>query len=110
MLVDVVRMRVDGVKRPRDAILNDVPTRAELLMKTSDWRDPLELRVSEPTTFAFLAVPGDPPGGQSLLPMLVRASKRPDGENGFVVVGEEMHYGTGTPYRPQAWWCRVVHR
>lgn len=106
MLVDVVCLRREGVKLPRDAVLAAVPVRGRLTI--ASWRQGYG---GGPVTImhdAHLSTGNDPMQGQ-LLPSLHQARVTRIQGNALVVVGEERlgRFGTPPGY-PQAWWCRLV--
>lgn len=112
MLVDVVRMRDDGVKLPGDVVRSTPPVRGRLVIVTVPWR-----AISMPhlertdTTFVRLLqvpLPTSADEGPLLLPELRDGRFRKwDGQQG-VIVGIETNYAkTVDCDRAQAWWCRL---
>jgi hypothetical protein len=106
MLVDVVRLRCRGVKRPREEVLSATPVRGELIMSnarpgTQYWRD------RERPVLAGLLRPGS---AQWLLPPLDYARVTRRNAQAMVIFGFEevgVHRRRMEVF-PQAWWARIV--
>jgi len=99
MLIDVVMMRREGVKRSQEEILAAKPLRAELVVHTVD-----------ATTYALLTRPWDGPSAPGThLPQLQQARVRTIKGDALMLHGLEfagMHHERRQV--PQAWWCRVL--
>lgn len=99
MLVDVVMMRAEGEKRPREELLAAKPLRAELVVHTVG-----------ASTYAILTRPWDGPSAPGThLPQLQQARVRAIKGNALMLHGTEfagMHHERRQV--PQAWWCRVL--
>ena len=107
MLIDLVLMRCEGVKRPRDAILAAVPMRG--LLRISTFRAGVRAAPGIPavqTSVALERLDGLP--GAPLASMGEARVTRLTGDT-IIIVGLESH-GHPTLGRPlpQAWWCRMV--
>lgn len=106
MLVDVVRMRSEGVRLTPTEWAATPAIRGELRIHTG----PTEvIRAStEPRPIVRMASLLAP-DGKGLLQPLINAWVREMHGDQFLVVGEEFvarHYAH--PFDPQAWWCTVV--
>lgn len=105
MLVDVVRLRHEGKKLPKEAVLAAAPLRGYL--RIYSWR----LATSEATTLVWSAsissydeIPYTP-----ALPCLESARVTRIQGNDMIIVGKERPgYLDAGPTYPQAWWCRLV--
>jgi hypothetical protein len=97
MLVDVIRLRADGVKLSPEAVKAATPIRGDL--RFGAYR--LDTGV-----FYDAVLKGSPgAGGTSLIPDLTDAFIRKIKGQDMVIVGNERH---GKELRSQAWWCKVV--
>lgn len=99
MLVDVILLRCEGQKRPKDEVLGAKPLRAELRVQQSPGG-----------LIAHLLFPWNGPAGPgSNVPTLQDCRlKRMTGDD-IVLLGAEwvgMHHVRRRV--PQAWWCRIV--
>lgn len=102
MLVDVVRLRVGGVKLTPAQVQAAPRIRGELLY--TSWLLGAEGRVFEATLKDSFGS-----GGSSLIPDLTRASIRKIEGPNIMFVGEEIHGGFNPEDRvKQAWWCVIV--
>lgn len=105
MLVDVVELRHEGIKRSRESLRSVVPVRGMLVVETRPWRQlwcPHEPYVE--TTLALLR---DTSG--RLMPELHDAHVRHLVDLQLVVTGiETVAVGHSHMEWPQAWWCRLV--
>lgn len=99
MLVDVVMMRSEGVKRPRDDLLAAQPLRGELVVHTAG-----------PTAYAILTRPWQgPTAAGTALPQLQQCRIRTIKGDTLMLHGLEfvgMHHERRQV--PQAWWCKVL--
>lgn len=110
MLVDVVRLRADGVKLSPESLRTAAVTRGHLHF--SSWIRGGNVGGWEPGRVfeATLKTAIGGPGGNSLIPDLTEARvKKIEGDN-IIVVGAELVGGFTTSHaRAQAWWCRLVY-
>lgn len=100
MLVDVVLLRREGLKIPREEVLAEVPLRADL--SVTEWPGLRQALL----TFASA---GEPMHGSPRYILDDCRLRRLEG-NSFVLVGLEwvgMHWER--KQAPQAWWCRLVN-
>lgn len=101
MLVDVVQLRREGVKLPRDAVRASEPMRGELEINNHGGVCRAILKSPEVETGGF----GTP------VPTLSDCRVRSMYGNDFVIVGfETIGPFHATRKVPQAWWARVVER
>lgn len=99
MLIDMVSLRCDGVKRPRAEVLQTRPLRAELTVENLPGGNIARL------TFPWL---GEVAPGTNVPTLQDCRLQRLVGDS-FVLVGAEyvgMHHERRRV--PQAWWCRSV--
>ncbi|TXI25581.1 MAG: hypothetical protein E6Q67_00915 [Roseateles sp.] len=99
MLVDVIPLRREGEKRPKDEILGDRPLRAELRVQQA----PGGLIAQLLFPSRGLASPGDN------VPTLQDCRLQRMTGDDIVLLGAEwigMHHERRRV--PQAWWCRIV--
>lgn len=102
MLVDVVRLRVDGVKLTAAQVQTAPRIRGELLYTSL-------LLGAEGRVFEATIKSTSHSGGSSLIPDLTRATIRKIEGPNIMIVGEELHGGFRPENRvPQAWWCKIV--
>lgn len=99
MLVDVIPLRCEGQKRPKDEILGARPLRAELRVQQSPGGP-----------IAQLLFPWNGPASPgSNVPTLQDCRLQRMTGNDIVLLGAEwvgMHHQRRRV--PQAWWCRIV--
>lgn len=105
MLVDVIKLRFHGEKRPRADIRADVPVRGELQLDVG--RPGWHAGQKRPPQLAGLVVPG---GVEWALPPLDEAWVRKIRGNSMLIIGtEEIRRDRRTvDLYPQSWWCRLV--
>ena len=106
MLVDVIRLRREGIKLPRDAVLAAVPVRGRLTIAPS--KQGYSGGPAKTIYDAHLSAGNDPNESQ-LLPSLHKARVTRIQGNALFVAGEERvgRFGTPPGY-PQGWWCQMV--
>ena len=107
MLVDVVALRRDGAKLPRDVVLAATPIRGHLRIQTFRAGPHRAPDIPAETVQALLTE--DP--GATWPCLLSLAQVRITSLQGlsFVVVGtEQVGHPTLGRRKPQAWWCRAV--
>lgn len=112
MLVDVVRLRSEGVRLAAEAVQAARPVRGHL--RVWRWLDEGKAweeghRAGGYLTAAVLTPKPGMLGGPALIPDLSPAELRRIDGDGLLLVGLE-HLGDGNQERlfQQAWWCRVV--
>jgi hypothetical protein len=104
MLVDVVRLRIEGQKRSRETVLADTPIRG--VFSLSPARPGYYEGQRNAPLLAGLVAPG---GTSWLLPPLDGAVVRRVRGNDLIVAGvEEIAHGRNYVNYQQVWWCRVV--
>ena len=101
MLVDVVRLRCEGVRLVRARVLAERPVRGELELSGPRYR-------RRDGNRAWLTVPGRPDA--EMLPALDEARVTRLRGDAFLVVGIERieKYGRMWEDFPQIWWCRLA--
>lgn len=106
MLVDVVRLRFEGKKLPREAVLATAPIRGYL--RIYSWR----LGTSEAWKLVWTAsvsATDDEPHTPTLPSLNYARVTRIEGDSIVIVGQESTGYLGAEPIYPQAWWCRVVN-
>lgn len=105
MLVDVVRLRHEGKKLPKEAVLAAKPLRGYLRLYS--WRLGTE-SAWKLVWSANVSSTDDAPHTPALPSLDSARVTRIEGQD-IIIVGEERpgYLGTGPAY-PQAWWCRLV--
>ncbi|MCW7541865.1 hypothetical protein OOT46_29130 [Aquabacterium sp. A7-Y] len=105
MLVDVVQMRVAGVKIEPMVVRRSAATRGHLSIVRQEGGNTM----AQAFCTAYFTVLVDY-SSQQLLPALHRANVSRMMGDQFVVVGEqEVREGVAVyGFKPQAWWCRIV--
>ena len=107
MLVDLVELRAQGMKLPREVVLAATPLRGELSL--SEGRPGWYRGQKNPPLLAGLVVPGRTEWAIAPLDSAwVKAIRNGD----MVIHGIQQHSSSGRdrdirPF-PQAWWCRIV--
>lgn len=99
MLVDVVLLRHEGLKLPREELLGTAPLRAELSVTV--WPGLIQAALGFPWSH-------EPAHGSTRLTLDDCRLRRLQGD-AFILVGWEwvgMHWQRQRA--PQAWWCRLV--
>lgn len=101
MLVDVVRLRAEGVKRGRDEVLTDLPARGVLLLN----RPPCSTNYRHRLYAGLMG-----PDGRWLLPVLEPATVHRISARGMLIRGMERIQleRSQEALFAQAWWCRPV--
>lgn len=101
MLVDVIRLRRKGIRRPDEELRRARPVRGMLWM--TDFRPAVD-NTQTPLMAALLR------NGESLLPVLDWAVVKLIRDGQMIVAGfedESLSAKRAEPYR-QSWWCKVV--
>lgn len=111
MLVDVVPMRHNGVKLPKDVVISTAALRGVLIIQVKGWRSPQTPNLPrEKVAFAYLKDEAESgPLTPHVLPQLRQAVvTRIDGDSMIIAGLESRSIYPFTDEVSQAWWCRLV--